>query len=663
LGEAGNLHRLVEGLGGTITRLGTQHNLKRFTGLRREFDRLTTRYVVETFSRLSWTPEIGTQINAETLGQTLGILPRYQRLLNRLLAMGMEDGLLRGQEGDFIIASWPQPGTAGDLHQELVEKYPGCATELTLAHRCASNMAAVMKGTCDPLHVLFGEDMVQLTERLYEKSPVAGFFNELLAQAVGALVSALPPDRPIRILEVGAGTGGTSAHIAPLLPADRAEYVFSDVSNVFLSRAKEKFAGFSFLQYRLLDLEKDLTEQGFAEGQFDLIVAANVLHATRDIRRSLQQARRLLVPGGLLFLLEGTQRHRLLDIIFGLTEGWWQFTDTDLRPDYPLLSPQEWLEVLGRENFEALQVPAGFDEQSVLIARTAARELRSAGAPSTAALGTILPTVTTVGGSAEGKDTQGPPTFASSGFRWLDLDPDYPPETQRSILAEALNHCDNETVASYRGDQRYVPRLKPGAGITIEPGEVVALGLPGQGHVWIRPAAGDPFFSELSRQEKPPKTESPGLAGQTLLALPAADRSKALEKFLRSEFAEITGLELTDADLDKPLHSFGLDSLMAIQLRNRVEAELKISLSLVDFLKGLSLSQIVHNANQELAGPQTSEVSTPLAVPENSLGVLKAESVENLSEKDLDRFLQSLLEAERAPALPNSGAPHLTELP
>src|SRR5439155_20744501 len=110
---------------------------------------------------------------------------------------------------------------------------------------------------------------------------------------------------------------------------------------------------------------------------------ANVLHATRDIRQSLRQARRLLAHGGLLFLLECTQRQRLLDIIFGLTEGWWQFTDTDLRPDYPLLCAERWLQVLAQEGFEAAALPAAAADQSVLIARRGeARERGSAGAHS-----------------------------------------------------------------------------------------------------------------------------------------------------------------------------------------------------------------------------------------------------------------------------------------
>src|SRR5262249_17448065 len=145
--------------------------------------------------------------------------------------------------------------------------------------------------------------------------------------------------------------------------------LFSDVSNVFLARAKEKFAASPFLQYRLLDLEKDLAGQGFADGQFDLIIAANVLHATRDIRRSLRQANRLLSPGGLFFLLESTKRYRLLDIIFGLAEGWWQFTDTELRPDHALLSPERWLQVLDQEGFEPLLVPHVAEDQSIFVGK------------------------------------------------------------------------------------------------------------------------------------------------------------------------------------------------------------------------------------------------------------------------------------------------------
>ena len=116
-----------------------------------------------------------------------------------------------------------------------------------------------------------------------------------------------------------------------------------------------------------------LGPQGFADGQFDLVLAANVLHATCDLRRGLGNVRKLLAPAGLLVLLEGTRPTRLLDLIFGLTEGWWKYTDTAVRPNYPLLSPDSWAKLLHEEKFkEQALVPAGVDhlalDQAVILA-------------------------------------------------------------------------------------------------------------------------------------------------------------------------------------------------------------------------------------------------------------------------------------------------------
>ena len=71
-----------------------------------------------------------------------------------------------------------------------------------------------------------------------------------------------------------------------------------------------------------------------------------MVHATADLRQTLGRLRELLAPGGMLLMLEVAGLERWIDITFGLTEGWWRFTDTDLRPDYPLLSRDRWLDLL-----------------------------------------------------------------------------------------------------------------------------------------------------------------------------------------------------------------------------------------------------------------------------------------------------------------------------
>jgi len=179
-----------------------------------------------------------------------------------------------------------------------------------------------------------------------------------------------------RVLEIGAGTGGTTSYALPLLPADRTEYTFTDLSPLFLERAAEQFAPFPFVRHALLDIEREPAEQGFAPRAYDIVIAANVLHATADLRATLRHVKGLMAPGAMLLLLEGVAPERWVDLTFGLTEGWWRFTDTDLRPGYPLMPRERWLSALTELGFEgASAVPEAqglsraADQQALIVAR------------------------------------------------------------------------------------------------------------------------------------------------------------------------------------------------------------------------------------------------------------------------------------------------------
>ena len=138
------------------------------------------------------------------------------------------------------------------------------------------------------------------------------------------------------------------------------------------------------MQYRTLDIEQDPERQGFKPHSFDAVVASNVLHATADLRATLQNVRKLLAPGGLLVLLEGTAPQRFGDITVGLTDGWWRFSDYDVRPAYALISRSAWIELLAAAGFAGVSAaPAGsrdftlFDQQCIILARTPCRPARS----------------------------------------------------------------------------------------------------------------------------------------------------------------------------------------------------------------------------------------------------------------------------------------------
>ena len=245
--------------------------------------------------------------------------------------------------------------------------------EMELLERCGPRLAAVLCGDDDPLQLLFPGGSFDGLDRLYRDSPFARTYNGALRDALRAEIAARG-NAPLRVLEIGAGTGGTTGFVLDSLPAG-SRYVFTDLSPLFLERARERFGTQAGLECELLDIERDPIAQGFSAESFDVVIASNVLHATADLHTTLSHVRRLAAPGALLLALEGTAPLGWVDLTFGLTEGWWRFSDRALRPDHPLLSEPAWVAVLRSTGFtdavatHAPTVDGADPRQSFLIAR------------------------------------------------------------------------------------------------------------------------------------------------------------------------------------------------------------------------------------------------------------------------------------------------------
>ncbi len=241
------------------------------------------------------------------------------------------------------------------------------AGEWALLERCGGQLREVLEGKVEGLKLLFPETGMT-AEALYAESAGARAMNALVGQAVGAIVGGRGAE-PWRVLEIGAGTGGTTAAILPELAGGRAEYVYTDVSGWFVGRGREKFGGHGWVRYAVLDIEEEPGAEH--RGRYDVIVAANVLHATRDVGQSVRHVRRMLRPGGLVVVLEGTKRLRCMDVIFGVTAGWWRYADAERgRGRHPLLGVEAWERVLKGNGFEAVAATAGdgiLSTQAVLV--------------------------------------------------------------------------------------------------------------------------------------------------------------------------------------------------------------------------------------------------------------------------------------------------------
>lgn len=264
--------------------------------------------------------------------------------------------------------------SAATLAERLLLDFPGHRLDVELLGLCGPRLADVIAGLVDGRDVLFSATALPILERFYKESPASVFYNVLMGERVADFASNFSAARPLRILEVGAGTGGTTSLVLPLLDPGATTYVFSDVSPIFLDRAQTKFAAqYPFLSTQLFDVTKDLALSGMKPGSFDLILAANVLHATPQVAPCVARLQELLAPGGALMLLEITRHPLWLDIVFGQMDGWWKFEDRERRPHHPLMTADKWCALLEECGFETPMAIAdnapGEAAQSIIFGR------------------------------------------------------------------------------------------------------------------------------------------------------------------------------------------------------------------------------------------------------------------------------------------------------
>jgi len=356
--------------------LSEQHRLSTYDQLLPELDRLSADHLSGALRQLGFDDSTGRSFTVHAEATRLGVLPRHVRLFSRMLEMLVEDGILRPENDGFEVVCPLTSTDPNERYDALLAQFSSVDGELRMLRRCGGDLARVLTGHQDPLQLLFPGGSFAEARQLYVESPYARTYNGALGEAVKAAISKLPAGSRLRVLEIGAGTGGTTTYVLPLLPADRVEYTFTDLSRLFLERATGQFSAYPFLRPAILDIERHPASQGFEKDAYDIVIASNVIHATANLRESMQNVRSLLAPGGLLLLLEGVAPERWVDLSFGLTEGWWRFSDEKLRESYPLISREKWHDLLSSLDFDDVSmVPDGgqgsrvTDKQVLMLAR------------------------------------------------------------------------------------------------------------------------------------------------------------------------------------------------------------------------------------------------------------------------------------------------------
>ncbi|MGG2463980.1 SDR family NAD(P)-dependent oxidoreductase [Streptomyces sp. RGM 3693] len=293
-----------------------------------------------------------------------GMLAKYVPLMEvELPALERHGYATRTVSGHWTLTSAGR--NSSDTVRSALREFPRSINETALVVRNGTRMLATLRGECDPLEVLTSEGAAHALEQFFDTAPFCRFHNRIAQTLVDEMARRWPADRPLRVLEVGAGTGGLAGALLPVLPPDRTTYAYTDVSGFFLPRAQQRFAHYDFVQYRTFDLDVDPGDQGLAEGSFDLVVAADALHTCKDLTATLERIAALLTPGGRLLSFENHNPETLIPW-YGTVDGLWHHhTDRGLRPCSALLLREEWPPLLERCGFTDI-VQTGDDSASAL---------------------------------------------------------------------------------------------------------------------------------------------------------------------------------------------------------------------------------------------------------------------------------------------------------
>ncbi|NXZ85512.1 AMP-binding protein [Serratia fonticola] len=287
------------------------------------------------------------QRNVSVKPEHLSLMARWDRLLN---------------ENAARLAPWQATvslETAKHLWQQarqLAHAIDYGDQQIAYIDQCLQQLEAVVGGKVDPLALLFPEGRMEVARASYGGNLINRYLNQLIVAGVTVHArKAIDEQRPLRIIEIGAGVGGTTEPVIQRLRQFQQtqglifDYLFTDVSRFFLDDAAIQWPE---VTTQFLDLNRSFVEQGIRLAAWDIVLCANVLHNARHIPQALTQLHGLLVPGGDLAIIDATRANAPLMITMEFKEGLTGFADERALSGEAFYLRENWQRALEASPFE-----------------------------------------------------------------------------------------------------------------------------------------------------------------------------------------------------------------------------------------------------------------------------------------------------------------------
>lgn len=352
-------------------------------------EELAFQYVCKGFMTMNLFVDATEGLSRDDMILRSGLDLRHEKLFKRQIDLLLERGVFEEMDGLIFQANSFVPGDAINSLWQDVDNFlkwiPQNREEihiwLSYIRSCGENLVGLFQGSVDPLNIFFPDGSWETAETTYQLNLVSQHYNAVYGSIMAYLSQNWNKERPLRILEVGAGVGSASASILPVLNPDNTVYNYTDISNFFTNEAKVKFKEFAFIEYGILDINQDPFIQGYSPDSFDVILANGVLHNAYNMESTVQYLQSLLAPGGYALIFEPVKDTNQLMITMSFLAGLSNFEDDyRIKRNSPFLHKEKWREVLlgnGFERVEYVGAPAASFEifgVELMIAQGATRK-------------------------------------------------------------------------------------------------------------------------------------------------------------------------------------------------------------------------------------------------------------------------------------------------
>ena len=339
-------------------------------------ERYSIDLAIDLLRRLDVMDQLGEWRSANELCQVLSFQSGFRFalgwILERLVETGCVEARANGDTRSYQLRRAPWKPDLERLRAVGLNIDPANAASLDLLDHAASLYPAVASGEQSGDHSLFGPQGIPLWLKYFD--------NDNLTYAVNNWVSAiLAADRlstqpRLRILELGAGAGSASETLVRwfdqcgLLPQIE-RYLITEPNAFFRRRAQRELAkqypGLA-LEWAALDLNLPWDAQGVASSEFNLVYAVNVLHVSKNLLFSLNQARSALTGDGWLVIGECLRPYVnqpiYPELMFQILESFTEVqTDPEIRPNPGFLTADHWRRAFTRAGFEHAEVAPDID--------------------------------------------------------------------------------------------------------------------------------------------------------------------------------------------------------------------------------------------------------------------------------------------------------------